>query len=114
MKFVSNYFPGVQFVLLACFWFLLAGTALARVKPKPDSVDRDYLPALAAADRFLHAWQVQDQEGGLLMLTDQAKKRSSEQRLDEFFSPGDLAAYQIGAGKKLKAGCYTFPVALLS
>lgn len=46
------------------------------------------------------------------MLTDSAKQHSSEERLQEFFSPRGDAAYQISGGKKLKAGRYAFPVAL--
>ena len=100
--------------MLASFLVLGSGPGLARAKPKAALVDSEYVPALAAADRFLHAWQAQDQEGGLIMLTDTMKQHSSEERLQEFFSPGENAAYQITGGKKLKAGRYAFPVALLS
>lgn len=92
---------------------LAPGAVVAREKPKISTIDSDYVPALAAADRFLHAWQNQDQENGLMMLTDAAKKQWSEERLQQFFSPGEDAAYQISGGRKLKAGCYAFPVALL-
>lgn len=92
---------------------LAPGLALSRAKPKAATVDNDYVPALATADRFLHAWQTQDQESGLMMLTDAAKEHSSEDKLQQFFSPGENAAYQISAGRKLKPGRYAFPVALL-
>ncbi len=85
----------------------------AQAKPFPSRApDVDYIPALAAANRFLQAWQMQDQEAGLMMLTDAAKQSSSEERLQTFFSPGPDAAYEISPGKKLKAGRYSFPVAL--
>ena len=74
--------------------------------------DPGYASALAAANRFLQAWQNQDHETGLLMLTDIAKQNSSEDRLEIFFSSGRDAAYEIARGKKLKAGRYAFPVAL--
>ncbi len=100
--------------MLLSFLVLGSGLVLARAKPKAGQVDSDYVPALAAADRFLHAWQAQDQEDGLMMLTDGAKQHWSEARLQEFFSAGENAAYQISGGKKLKAGRYAFPVGLLS
>ena len=48
------------------------------------------------------------------MLTDTAKQNSSEDRLEVFFASGRDAAYEIARGKKLKAGCYAFPVALFT
>jgi len=77
-------------------------------------VDRDYVSALAAANRFLTAWQTHDQETGLLVLTDDAKHRTSEDHLRQFFSPtgGTQEAYEIGHGKKLATGRYSFPVVL--
>ena len=74
--------------------------------------DRGYISALAAANRFLQAWQNQDHETGLLMLTDDAKQHSSEERMEAFFSSGADAAYEIARGKKMKAGRYAFPVTL--
>ncbi len=71
-----------------------------------------YKSALAAANRFLQAWQNQDHETGLLMLTDVAKQGSSPDRMDNFFSSGNDAAYEIARGRKLKAGRYAFPVTL--
>jgi hypothetical protein len=74
--------------------------------------DRGYVSALGAANRFLQAWQNQDNETGLLMLTDDAKQHSSEDRLEVFFSSGADAAYEIARGKRMKGGRYAFPVTL--
>ncbi len=74
--------------------------------------DRGYSSALAAANRFLQAWQNQDRETGLLMLTDAAKQNSSQERTDGFFSSGNDAAYEIARGRRLKTGRYAFPVTL--
>jgi hypothetical protein len=93
------------FVAMPCVFY-------ARTRPATAKVDIEYISALATADVFLHAWQVQDQETGLLMLSDAAKGKMQEERLQAFFSPGDNAGYQISGGKKLKAGRYAFPVAL--
>jgi hypothetical protein len=78
------------------------------------NADPNYVFALAAANRFLRAWQTQDHETGLIMLTDAAKHHSSEDRLHTFFSSESAAqpAFEINRGKKLKAGRYSFPVVL--
>jgi hypothetical protein len=86
-------------------------TSAPTLAPTPDP---GYASALAAANRFLQAWQNQDHETGLLMLTDTAKQGSTEDRLEVFFASGHDAAYEITRGKKLKAGCYAFPVALFT
>ncbi len=88
--------------------------AKSRHSSTPPVPDPEYTPALAAANRFLQAWQNQDHETGLLMLTDIAKQNSSQDRMDLFFSSGRDAAYEIARGKKLKAGRYAFPVALFA
>jgi hypothetical protein len=85
----------------------------ARSKPTASHVaDRDYLSALARANQFLHAWQIQDREAGLEMVSDDAKRAISENRLETFLSPGPEAAFEISRGKKLQSGRYAFPVAL--
>lgn len=95
---------------------LLLGLRLeAKSKPTALPMDRDYVSALAAANQFLHAWQAQDHEVGLVMLSDAAKQRSSEERLQSFFAPasGTQQAFEISRGKKLGPGRYSFPVVLL-
>jgi hypothetical protein len=79
--------------------------------PAPDPV---YISALAAANRFLQAWQTHDHETGLLMLTDAAKQQVSEDSLRTFFTPGPGAqqAFELKCGKRLKDGRYSFPVVL--
>ncbi|HEV7432631.1 MAG TPA: hypothetical protein VGN77_06270 [Steroidobacteraceae bacterium] len=91
----------------------IAKTRHSTPAPAP-TPDPGYASALAAANRFLQAWQNQDHETGLLMLTDVAKQNSSQDRLEDFFASGHDAAYEIARGKKLKAGCYAFPVALFT
>ena len=107
------------FPLIALSLALQASTvSIAKTKHSPPSLtltpDPGYASALAAANRFLQAWQNQDHEAGLLMLTDVAKQHSSEDRLEIFFSSGRDAAYEIARGRKLKAGRYAFPVALFA
>jgi hypothetical protein len=105
----------LAFPLIVLSLALQASTvSIAKTKHPPTLPvsDPGYASALAAANRFLQAWQNQDHETGLLMLTDFAKQNSSEDRMETFFSSGHDAAYEIARGKKLKAGRYTFPVAL--
>ena len=47
-----------------------------------------------------------------MMLTDAARQEVSDDKLQEFFSPSDRAAYEIKRGKRLNAGEYIFPVVL--
>jgi hypothetical protein len=76
------------------------------------AADPAYAAALAAANRFLHAWQTQDHETGIMMLTDAAREHASRERLQEFFSPGRDAAFEIQRGKRVN-GQYVFPVVLV-
>jgi len=98
--------PALITALLVGLW---APALMAKSK---SSVDASYVSALATANRFLQAWQAQDHETGLIMLTDAVKRAASQDRLQNFFSPGPDAAYTLGQGKKVKVGRYSFPVAL--
>jgi hypothetical protein len=86
---------------------------MARV-PKSGSraLDPAYGPALAAANRFLHAWQTQDHETGIMMLTDSARQHASREQLQAFFSSGADAAFEIQRGKRLNEAGFVFPVVL--
>jgi hypothetical protein len=101
------------FLFSICLAALGSAPASARTRAATVRVDGDYVSALAAANRFLSAWQNQDREDGLVMLTDAARQGRSEDQLADFFSPGDGAAYEVGRGVKLNVGRYSFPVTLL-
>jgi hypothetical protein len=77
-------------------------------------VDSDYVRALGAANDFLRAWQTQDREAGILLLTDRVKQHTSEAALGIFFSRTACKAqsFEIARGKKLASGRYWFPVSL--
>jgi len=91
------------------------GTSARTRSPRSRAfVDNDYVSALAAANRFLQAWQSHDQETAILLLTNAAKQHCSEKRLDSFFASDSRAAYEIGRGRKLQAGRYIFPVAIFA
>ena len=95
---------------------LLPSVSVAKTKPKPvlAAIDPDYVSALATANHFLQAWQAQDHEAGLLLLTDAVRQHASEDRLDAFFSPDQSIeeGFEIARGKRLKSGRYVFPVTL--
>ncbi len=98
-------------ILLCCF--VSSGSSFARpAKNSARPLDPSYSLALAAANRFLHAWQTQDHETGIMMLADAARQRVSAEHLQEFFSPGPEAAFEIQHGKRVNGGEYVFPVVL--
>ena len=95
------------FVLLA---FLPAPSS---ARSKSPAVDPDYVYALATANQFLHAWQVQDQETAILLLSDHLKQHTPDSALGKHLnSRGKPQSFEIGRGKKLAAGRYQFPIAL--
>jgi len=100
-------------VFLCCAAFLVQPSG-AKTKPSSAATDRDYLSALTTANDFLHAWQIQDRETGVLLLSDSAKHSTSEEHIESLLTPpvGTLQSYEISRGKKLKPGLYSFPVAL--
>jgi hypothetical protein len=81
---------------------------------KSPATGSDYMQALAAADRFLQAWQAGDLETGTAMLTTRAKNKTNHDEFDRFFSASAPAAYEIEHGKFLHRGRYEFPIVLLT
>jgi hypothetical protein len=100
--------------LFLSFSPVFAGSLLARAKGEFVARDPDYIFALSAANRFLYAWQVNDQETGILMLTDRMKQRTREEALSTFFSSTAVGSqsFEIGRGRRLAPGRYKFPVTL--
>lgn len=100
--------------VVVLFLCLTASQLLAHTSKKANrsKVDPIYSSALAAANRFLHAWQTQDHETGIVMLSDAAREHVSPEQLQEFFSPDETAAFEIEHGRKLNARTYAFSVVL--
>ena len=84
----------------------------ARHSARRVASDPAYSQALAAANRFLHAWQTQDHEAGIMMLSDAARQQVSPETLQDFFTPAADAAFEIQHGQRLSARAYSFPVVL--
>jgi hypothetical protein len=76
------------------------------------ALDPAYSSALAAANRFLQAWEAQDHETAVMMLSDAARQHSSPELLQAFFTTQSQAAFEIGRGRRIQNGEYVFPVAL--
>jgi hypothetical protein len=91
---------------------LWAGSHKPRTKPVT-APDPGYVSALAAADRFLHAWQTGDLETGMVLLTDRVRHSQNPDKFEEFFSSSSGRAFEIarGAGNR---GRYRFPVVLVT
>ncbi len=101
---------------LATFWLLavLAIPSPGKSKPPAPPVDPDYIYALGTANHFLHAWQTQDQETAILLLSDRLKQSTADIALDGFLTckGSKPQSFEIGRGKKLATGRYRFPIAL--
>ena len=102
-----------RIVLTFAVLCLSCGTLLARSpKSAVHAPDPYYRSALAAANRFLTAWQTQDHQTGIIMLSDTARQHTSPELLQSFFSPGPQPAFEISRGRRTTAGEYVFPVVL--
>jgi hypothetical protein len=116
-----NFMSGLRY-LLATFlmsWFAilcsLPLSAANRTAPaRSSATGADYIRALAAADRFLQAWQGEDVETGTVLLTSHAKETINQDELDRLFTNSAPGAYEIEHGKLLRRGCYEFPIVLLN
>ncbi len=98
--------------LLVC---LVALPATVSAKSRAErALDSDYLPAVAAADHVLQAWQNGDAENGMVLLSSHAKEAATADGVDRFFSNAGPCGYEVGRGKVLKRGRYEFPVVLVS
>jgi hypothetical protein len=97
--------------LMLCVLLLLPHLA---AKTRASALDPGYVPALAAADHFLQAWQSGDVESGTALLSSHAKQAVTTDGVENFFSEPVPAAYEIERGKRLKRGRYEFPVVLVT
>ena len=84
---------------------------MARIQ---EPLDPGYVPALAAADHFLQAWQSGDVESGTALLSSHAREAVTSEGGRSFFSQPVPGAYEIERGKLLRRGRYEFPVVLVT
>jgi hypothetical protein len=105
-------FPCRLLSLILCVSLLTS--PLAGNTPSVSALGPGYVPALAAADHLLQAWQSGDVENGMVLLTSHAKEAATTEVVEQFFSNPGASAYEIGRGKLLKRGRYEFPVVLVT
>jgi hypothetical protein len=97
--------------VILCLCFLVLPSA---AKAPVGNLDPAYVPALAAADHLLQAWQSGDVENGTVLLSSHVKEAAAADTVEKFFSTSGPSAYEVGRGKLLKRGRYEFPVVLMS
>jgi len=88
-----------------------AGSHSHRAKQE-NPTDPGYVLALAAADRFLHAWQIGDIENGMVQLSDRVRLSEDADKVEQFFSDAKDRAFEITRGNG-QPGRYHFPVVLI-
>ena len=108
-------FPRLAQIVVAICLLLPVNTSAGTRRAHTQAVINDnYVAALATADRFLQAWQTRDQETVVLLLTNEAKHRCAEERLEAFLSSSSKSAFEIGRGRKIAPGRYAFPVTIFA
>jgi hypothetical protein len=75
--------------------------------------DPDYVFALSAADRFLHAWQTDDLEAGTVLLSDRVRHSQDPEQFEKFFADGVDRAFEISRGTGTR-GRYQFAIVLVT
>jgi hypothetical protein len=75
--------------------------------------DPDYVFALATANRFLHAWQADDLETGMVLLSDRIRHSQDPEKFEQFFAGSTDRAFEIAHGQGNR-GRYRFAVALVT
>jgi hypothetical protein len=107
---------GVRLIFLTTMSVTLASSPLAwakKHKAPAKPADSNYIAALAIANRFLGAWQSNDQAAAIPLLTNHAKELSTEEGIDKLFSGSATRAFEIPHGRALRPGRYSFSTVLL-
>src|SRR5271168_2010331 len=71
-------------------------------KTQTQAADSNYLAGLATANRFLAAWQANDQAAAMPLITNRAKQQSTEEGVDKLFSGSQTRAFEIAHGRALR------------
>jgi hypothetical protein len=104
--------------VLFCATFLLATSAPAQKPTKGragESIDQDYVLALSTANHFLAAWAARSEDEGLALLTPRLKNKYPEEYFRSYISGlsnPHHQAFEVGRGKRLPSGYFSFPVAM--
>jgi hypothetical protein len=84
-----------------------------KATPLASPSDPGYVLALAAANRFLYAWQTGDLANGMALVSDGIRHAQNAGELERFFSAETDRAFEIRTGHGHR-GRYSFPVVLIS
>jgi hypothetical protein len=82
-------------------------------KAPAQPTDSNYIAGLGIANRFLAAWQSNDQAAAMPLLTTRAKEQRTEEGVDQLFSGSPNRAFEITRGHPLRQGRFQFSVVLL-
>lgn len=99
--------------LLTIFTVLLSARSNTHPTKQSTPSDPGYVFALAAANRFLHAWQTGDVENGMVLLSNGLRRSQNAEQVEQFFSNATNRAFEITRGKG-HSGRYSFPVVLVT
>lgn len=104
--------------------YCLLGMVIFAANPAPGQtakrhasnlIDQDYVLALSAADQFMYAWATRNQDDGLALLSPRLKNKFPEEYLRSYISGisnPHHQAFEVGGGKRLPSGGFSFPVAM--
>ena len=94
---------------------LLAPAPVSAKKHKAPAqpTDSNYIAGLGIANRFLAAWQSNDQAAAMPLITTRAKEQSTEEGVDQLFSGSSNRGFEITRGHPLRQGRYQFSIVLL-
>ena len=79
------------------------------------AIDQDYVLALTAADQFMFAWATRNQDDAMALLSPRLKNKFPEDYFRYYISGlsnPHHQAFEIGRGKRLPSGGFSFPVAM--
>lgn len=117
MKIPSRqFFRAFRWGCLCAITFTLSTSTLAwakKHKTPAQPSDSNYIAGLATANRFLEAWQGNDQAAAMPLITNRAKQQATEDGVDLLFSGPTTRAFEIAHGRALRAGRYQFSVVML-
>ena len=102
-------------LICACFLFVPESPGQTTKHRASAAIDQDYVRALSAANQFLFAWETRNQYDGLALLSSKLKNKYPEEYLRSYISGVENPhhqAFEIGRGKRLAAGRFSFPVVL--
>ena len=102
--------------VLSLFIFAPGAAPAQRARSRAATgADQDYVLALTAADKFMVAWSTRNQDDGLALLSPRLKNKFPEDYFRYYISGlsnPHHQAFEIGRGKRLPSGGFSFPVTM--